>query len=156
MKNMRRKDREITDTAELEAIINRAVVCRLGLSGPDGPYIVPVNFGYSDGSFYIHSASEGQKLDIIRRNNRVCIEIDEASEIRKADIPCNWGFSYSSIIAYGTAEIITSEPDKRTALGIIMDQYSDEKQSWEFSERSVNTVVIIKVTVESMSGKSSK
>ena len=59
---MRRKDREITDRAEIEAILNEAMVCRIGLADDGEPYVVPVSFGYEDGSVYIHSAPEGKKI----------------------------------------------------------------------------------------------
>ena len=43
---MRRKDREITERAEIEAILREAQVCRIALADDDGPYIVPMSFGY--------------------------------------------------------------------------------------------------------------
>ena len=58
---MRRKDREITDRAEIEAILNEAMVCRIGLADGGEPYVVPLCFGYEDGSVYIHSAPEASK-----------------------------------------------------------------------------------------------
>ncbi|MFX1521344.1 MAG: pyridoxamine 5'-phosphate oxidase family protein, partial [Promethearchaeota archaeon] len=45
---MRRKDKEITDTHEIETILKRAVVCRIAFSENNKPYMVPVNFGYTD------------------------------------------------------------------------------------------------------------
>lgn len=51
---MRRKDREITDRAAIEAILRRATVCRIGLVGKDGPYVVPMSFGYDAGRLYLH------------------------------------------------------------------------------------------------------
>ena len=45
---MRRKDREITDRAEIEAIIAKAQVCRLAMVDEDLPYIgKPVAAGTS-------------------------------------------------------------------------------------------------------------
>ena len=62
---MRRKDKEIKDKFEIETIINRAEVCRIGLSDDNMPYVIPVNYGYRNNCLYIHSASEGKKIDII-------------------------------------------------------------------------------------------
>ena len=41
-----------------------------------GPYIVPLNFGFSDDSLYFHSAHKGRKIDILKKNPRVCFEFD--------------------------------------------------------------------------------
>ena len=54
---MRRKDRG--------AILDEALVCRIGLSDGKDPYVVPVCFGYGNGSVYIHAAGEGRKLALL-------------------------------------------------------------------------------------------
>ena len=59
---MRRSENALTALPELEAIIARSVVCRLGLSKDGQPYVVPVNFGYRPGALYFHSAPAGTKL----------------------------------------------------------------------------------------------
>ena len=63
---MRKKEREITDPAVLESIMAKAVVCRIGLSLNDIPYVVPVNFGYKGNQIYFHSSLEGMKIEILR------------------------------------------------------------------------------------------
>ena len=56
---MRRKEKEIKDTAEIEEILSKAFVCRLGLCDNGRPYVVPLCFGYEDNALYIHCAKEG-------------------------------------------------------------------------------------------------
>ena len=68
---MRRKDKEITDIKSIEKIIHKAKVCRLALSLDDTPYVVPVCFGYSAETIYFHSAKEGKKIDIIKKNKQL-------------------------------------------------------------------------------------
>ena len=68
---MRRKDKEITDIKSIEKIIQKSKVCRLGLSLNDTPYIVPVCFGYRAKTLYFHSAQEGKKIDIIKKNKKL-------------------------------------------------------------------------------------
>jgi len=53
---MRRKDREITDRKKIEAILDKAPVCRIGFSKDNDPYVVPVCFGYGNGSASIRQA----------------------------------------------------------------------------------------------------
>ena len=45
---MRRKDKEISDPAGIDAIIKKAAVCRLGMVNGDKPYVVPLCFGLQD------------------------------------------------------------------------------------------------------------
>ena len=91
---MRRKDKEIKDRKEIESIIKRATVCRIGLSENNLPYIVPMNYGYVNNRLYLHSSTQGKKIDIIRHNNRVCFEMDTDHELVKSETPCQWTMKY--------------------------------------------------------------
>ena len=46
MREMRRKDREVTDEARIDEIISRCNCCRIGFNDSGEVYIVPLNFGY--------------------------------------------------------------------------------------------------------------
>ena len=81
---MWRKEKEITEKSAIEAVILQSIVCRLGLSDGNIPYIVPLCFGYQDRAIYVHGSSEGKKTDIIQRNPNVCFEFDINSEMKKA------------------------------------------------------------------------
>ena len=79
---MRRTDREITDLIEIESILNDAIVCRIGLADGGEPYIVPVCFGYLDGTIYLHSAMAGKKIcDDLKKIPRCCFEVDQCDTI---------------------------------------------------------------------------
>ena len=151
---MRRKDREIEDKELMESIIRRAPVCRIGLSEYDVPYIVPLTFGYKDNFLYFHSAKEGKKIDLIRKNNNVCFEIDIAHEVVEGKNPCDWSMKYCSVIGFGKAFLVEDHEEKKRALDIIMEHYAG-KAPFEYPEKTVNNIAIIKVKIESMTGKKS-
>jgi nitroimidazol reductase NimA-like FMN-containing flavoprotein (pyridoxamine 5'-phosphate oxidase superfamily) len=148
---MRRKDQEITDIGAIEDIIRKGQVCRLALSENGRPYIVPLCFGYKDNNLYFHTAREGKKLDILRKNNNVCFEIDIDRGFVKGKKACNCTMKYRSVIGFGKAEIIEDIEPKRRALHIIMQNYYEG--FFKYPEESINNVVIIKVEIESMTGK---
>ncbi len=148
---MRRKDREITDRTEIEAILHEATVCRIGLADDDGPYVVPVCFGYEDGSVYIHSAPEGKKIAILEKNPRCCIEADICNDLIRGDRPCSWGMRYRCVIGYGRAAILTDPEEKKHGLTCIMRHYDCDTH--EFSENDLLSVMVIRIAVESMTGK---
>lgn len=151
---MRKKEKEIRDEDTIQYVIKRATVCRIGLSENKVPYIVPMNFGYKDNCLYFHSAREGKKIDMIRRNNNVCFEFDVDNEIVKGEDPCGWSMNYYSIIGFGKAYLLEGFEEKRRALDTIMEHYSG-KSSFEYPEEAVNNAAIIKVEIESMTGKKS-
>ena len=68
---MRRSDREVSNTYEIEEIIRSCRVCRIAMNTVDGIYIIPMNFGYAyEGEsfvFYFHGACEGRKIDALKK-----------------------------------------------------------------------------------------
>lgn len=66
---MRRKDREVTENSEIEEILNKCKVFRIGLVDDSGVYILPLNFGYVlDGNkleLYFHGAKAGKKVELL-------------------------------------------------------------------------------------------
>jgi nitroimidazol reductase NimA-like FMN-containing flavoprotein (pyridoxamine 5'-phosphate oxidase superfamily) len=148
---MRRGKDEITDRTEIDNIIRQCRVCHLGLSDCDEPYIVPLCFGYDGEALYFHSALEGRKIDILRKNNRVCVEFDLSGEMRESEEGCKWGIIYRSVIGFGTAKLVDDGDAKRKALEILMAQYSDK--TYSFPDEIVTKTAIIKVIIEHITGK---
>jgi len=151
---MRRKDKEITKPEDLEAILHKAQVCRLGLLDNDRAYIVPVHYGYLKGCLYIHSPSVGKKIDLIKHNPAICFEIDIDCQIQNTGIPCHWSTSYQSIIGYGTASFLNDHEEKKHALDILIDHYA-HGTIYDFSKDMVDSVTVIKITINHMTGKRS-
>lgn len=150
---LRRPDREIADRALIDAVIREARVCRLALAGADGPYVVPLCFGYDGASFYFHCAPEGRKIDVLRADPRACVEIDVVDGMREAAQACSWGIRYRSVIAFGTASIVEEAAEKRRALELLMAQYSPA--TYSFPDQSIENVTFIRVLIESITGKNS-
>lgn len=150
---MRRGDKEIKDAAEIEGVLGRAVVCRLGMCDEGLPYVVPLCFGYKDNALYFHCSCEGKKLEMLRKNDKVCFEVDVDCEIVKADKACDWGMKYKSVIGFGEAVFVEDVEGKRESLDIIMRQYSDA--SFEYAAESVENITVVKVEIEGMTGKQS-
>jgi nitroimidazol reductase NimA-like FMN-containing flavoprotein (pyridoxamine 5'-phosphate oxidase superfamily) len=148
---MRRKDREITDRAEIEAILREATVCRIGLADGGEPYVVPLSFGYEDGAVYIHSAPEGTKIALMVKNPRCCFEVDICDSIIRGNRPCMWGMRYRSVIGYGRAAIMSDPAEKRHGLACIMRHY--DSGTFDFSDEDVKNVAVIRIAIESMTGK---
>jgi len=150
---LRRKEKEITDIREIESIIRKSQVCRLALADKGLPYVVPLCFGYDNKILYFHSAKEGQKIETLRRNQQVCFEFDIDARVRPGKAACNWTIAYKSVIGCGTASFIEDVEEKQKALDIIMRQYSEG--DFEYSDKSLAKMLVIKVDISRMTGKKS-
>ena len=156
---MRRKDREVTDINEILQIIRNTDILHLGIFDGDYPYIVPLHYGfeYQDGKlvFYMHSAKEGHKLDLMNNNSNVCIELENDTElISGGDVACAYGASFASVIAKGHAEIVSDAEEKIKGLKLLMEHQTG--RGFEINEKMAATVVVIKVEVTDFTAKSRK
>jgi nitroimidazol reductase NimA-like FMN-containing flavoprotein (pyridoxamine 5'-phosphate oxidase superfamily) len=150
---MRGEDHEISDRLEMESVLKKADVCRLGCVENGRPYLVPLSFGYNEGSIFIHSASEGQKINILKKNPDCCIEVDECSGVIRAEKPCRWGMRYRSVICRGKAYFINDPDEKRLGLHCILDHYG--AGTYIFSEAELQDVCVIRIDIDEMTGKKS-
>ena len=152
---MRRRDKEITDPELIAEIIGGSLVCRLGLAKDNSPYIVPVSFGHDGRAIYFHTAREGKKIDYIQANSAVCFEFERGVHLLpKGGTPCDWTFSFQSVIGYGRIHELVTGEEKAYGLRQIVEHYSGRE--WEFDEKDLEDVRVWSIAIEALSGKQSK
>ena len=154
---MAKRDKAIKDIIELEElvdIIKKCKICHVGMVDGDTPYVLAMNFGYADQAIWLHCAKEGKKIDILKHNNKICIEFDTDHKLfaRHEHVACSWRLAYRSVIVQGHALFIDDYDEKVKGLNIFMKNYSD--QDFEYSKPSVDNIQIIKIPIESITGRS--
>ncbi|MDR0386546.1 MAG: pyridoxamine 5'-phosphate oxidase family protein [Treponema sp.] len=154
---MRRKDREVTGIEDMLGIIRECKVCRLGMADDGVPYVVPLNFGYEYRdellTLYFHGAREGKKIDILRKNNRVCFEMDTGHQLTREETACAYGFNYASIIGLGTVEFLEEDAEKIRGLNLIMKHQTGEDRNFEYGEAGLRAVAVYRLRAEAFTGK---
>ena len=154
-KGMTRREREITDIEEIRGILDRAKIVHVGMVDGNRPYVVPMNYGYTlnDGklTFYLHGAMRGRKLDVIRANPNVFVEIDTDIVPFEGEVACKYGLCYSSVMGEGVAEIVEDTELKKEALSIFMKTQTGK--DFEFNDKMVSVVSIIKINISEFTAK---
>lgn len=114
-----------------------------------------MNFGYTFDNnqlvLFFHSAKEGRKINVLKENSDVCFEMDCNHSLITANVACNYGYSYKSIIGNGKAVFIDDVGEKKTALYTLMKHQT--RQNFSFDDRTVNTVYVFKIIVHNYSAK---
>ncbi|MFN8207846.1 MAG: pyridoxamine 5'-phosphate oxidase family protein [Bacteroidales bacterium] len=149
---MRRKDREITDPEVVRKILTEALICRLALMDEGEPYIVPLNFGYEDPFLYFHSAPAGRKIDILKRNNRVCFEIESEVSVTEGPEACDYTTQYRSVIGYGKVELLSDPEAIRAGLDVIMHQHGRVGKN-NYKEQYMGHMLVLRLQIEQLSCK---
>lgn len=151
---MRRSEKQVTTPAELEQILWQGKVCQLAIADDPTPYLVPLNYGYRDEVLYFHSAGQGHKIDLLKRNPHVSFSVYIDLGIIEAEQSCNWGARFRSVVGRGRVEFVEDLEQKRTALELLMAQYSDNE--FDFPTPAIAGITIFKLIIEQMVGKQSR
>lgn len=153
---MRQKNREITDFNEKIEVMKKCDVCRLALNDDGYPYIIPLNFGMSvEGkkvTLYFHSALEGYKVDLMKRDNRASFEMDRNHLLQYFEDKGYCTMSYESIIGKGKIRILNPD-EKMNALRKLMAQYHNGDENKYFNPTAVERTLVYALDVEEIAGK---
>ena len=153
---MRRKDREVTDASRILDTIQACTCCRLGFCDDGVAYIVPLSFGFTehDGqyTFYFHSASEGRKIDLIKKTGYAGFEMDTDCELKTADVACRHSTTFRSIIGNGPVHFLETNEEKELALRKIMG-HNTGREDWSFEPAKLDAVRVFALEVKELSCK---
>ena len=124
------------------------------------PQIIPMNFVFINDAVYIHSHIRGEKLDNIRRNQKVGFEVDKSLEFLPSYFsdPTDASLAdtlYISVVIKGNASIVSDKEEKTNALNGLMKKYQPEGgyESIKPDMDVLKEVEVIKIIPESLRGK---
>lgn len=154
-KGITKRELEITDPQKIQRILEDAKVLHLGMVDGDEPYVVPMNYGYTleNGCLrlYMHGATKGRKLDVLRANNKVffCMETDVIPF--DGDVACQYGTAYTSLMGSGTARLLDDPAEKMAAMSVLMKTQTGK--DFSFNEGLVSIVSVIEINVSHYTAK---
>jgi hypothetical protein len=136
---------------ETEQFLTCARVGRLGLIVDRKPYVIPLGYAYSDGEIFFHTCSEGSKVKALKENPHVCFEVDES--LSDASM-------YKSVVAFGTAEILSDEKVMIPYLQKLIDKYRVPQPFEEYMkkpgrnrEKEIKAVRICRIELDKITGR---
>jgi hypothetical protein len=148
--------KRILNLNECEHFLKITSYGRLATLNSSQPYITPVNYVYCNGKIYIHSKFDGQKIENITNNPKVCFEISEMVKLKYAEEPCKWSCDYWSVIIFGKASIIDDPDIKLEVINQLVIKYAEIFSFKPSRVATSDTFAIIEITIEKMTGKESK
>lgn len=149
---MRRKDKQITDQKIIQEILSTNTICRVAFIDGTRPYIVPMNYGYRDNTIFLHSALEGKKIDLMKENNNVCVEITDSIEMITSEKACKYGTKYRSVICIGTIHPVINVKQKSEGFKVIMKQHTGSAE-WDIPENAAAKTAVFRIEIEESTGK---
>jgi nitroimidazol reductase NimA-like FMN-containing flavoprotein (pyridoxamine 5'-phosphate oxidase superfamily) len=144
--------RRVMNKSEIEEILMKAKVGRLGMCLNDKPYLVPISFVYHNNKIYFHSANKGKKIDIMKKNPSICLQVDESNLVPNSD-PCEFTFHYRSVIVFGTVRFLQDTKEKLVALRAMMNKYDRHHTAKPLNLLMAKNVVVGEISIQTITGK---
>jgi uncharacterized protein len=88
-------------TEECFKILMEKRVGRLACARENQPYIVPFHFAFDGGEYFYAFSTFGQKIEWMRANSLVCVEVDDISNQTE----------WTSLIIFGNYEELPDTPE---------------------------------------------
>ncbi|MCK5035230.1 MAG: pyridoxamine 5'-phosphate oxidase family protein [Candidatus Sabulitectum sp.] len=147
---MRLEKREISSRRSIDKFIMECSVVRLGMISRGEPYVVPLNFVYSEGIVYFHCSLEGRKIEAIRANPGVCLEFDAMHGVSVKEQTAY----YTSVVAWGDAVFVSDISRVKQILHVICLKYLD--CSPEITEDMAERTCVVSIRINRATGKEKK
>lgn len=152
---------EIKSKDKIKEFLDAEHVGRIASIDETGyPQIIPMNFVFLNDAIYLHTHTRGEKLDNIKRNDKVGFEVDRELEFLPSyfEDPKDASLAdtlYISVVIKGSASIIEEKNEKALALNGLMKKYQPEGGYEPLTPEMdvIDEVAIIKVTPDSIRGK---
>ena len=124
------------------------------------PQIIPMNFVFINDVVYMHSHIRGEKLENIKRNDKVGFEVDRNLEFLPSYFfdPTDASLAdtlYISVVMKGICIIVEDREEKALALNGLMKKYQPEGgyEPMNPEMEVLNEVAVIKIIPNTMRGK---
>ena len=145
----------ITDQQEIESIIKGCEHCLVGMIEVDGsPYVIPMNFGYIDGTIILHSGPHGKHLNLLARDNRVCVTFctdNNQLMYQHPDVACSYSMASKSVLCKGRIEFVEDLEEKDRYTKQFMKQYTDRE--FKISVPAIRNVKVWLLRPETITAK---
>lgn len=152
---------EIKSKEKIIKFLNEQETGRICSIDKEGyPQIIPMNFVYINDVIYMHSHTKGEKIENIKRNNKIGFEVDKSLEFLPSYFTDPIDASqadtlYISVVIKGTSVLVSDINEKTLALNALMKKYQPEGGYENITPemKVIGEVAIIKVIPLTMRGK---
>ena len=153
--HMRRKDKEFTDNETKVKVLKSQNYITLAMIDDGEPYLVALSFAYDEERnwIYIHMASEGRKLSVLRKNPSVWGQALQDHGYHKGE--CS--HQYASVMFKGKVVFIEDTEEKKHAFRVMVDHLEPDMEARErfATSKGIPGTVVAYIDIDDWSGKKS-
>jgi nitroimidazol reductase NimA-like FMN-containing flavoprotein (pyridoxamine 5'-phosphate oxidase superfamily) len=153
--HIRRKEKEFTDNESKVKVLKSQNYITIAMVDDGEPYMVPLSQAYDEerNRVYIHMASEGRKLSVLRKDPRVWGMALQDHGYHKGE--CS--HLYASVMFKGKVVFIEDMEEKKHAFRVLADKLEPELKARErfATSKGIPGTVVAYIDIDDWSGKKS-
>jgi nitroimidazol reductase NimA-like FMN-containing flavoprotein (pyridoxamine 5'-phosphate oxidase superfamily) len=113
-------ERGRTERADLYRVLDAGFICHLGIICDGEPRVLPTAYGRIDDTLYLHGSTANRTL-LAADGQPACVTVTHLDGLVCARAVFHHSMNYRSAMVYGTARIVTDEPERLAALRVIVE-----------------------------------
>jgi nitroimidazol reductase NimA-like FMN-containing flavoprotein (pyridoxamine 5'-phosphate oxidase superfamily) len=113
-------ERGRTERADLYAVLDAGFICHLGVICDGEPRVLPTAYGRIDDILYLHGSSANRTM-LAADGQPACVTVTHLDGLVCARAVFHHSMNYRSAMVYGTARMVTDEPERLEALRVIVE-----------------------------------
>ena len=152
---VREANRAVYDREAIYKILDEAFVCHVGFALDGQPYVIPTMFARVGDAIYFHGSAASRMLRGASVGLPVCVTVTLMDGLILARSVFNHSMNYRSVVALGTATLISDPAEKWEALyafteKLIPGRWQDARQP---NDRELKATSILKLPLTEVSAK---
>ncbi len=152
---VREANRAVYDREAIYKILDEGFVCHVGFAVDEQPFVIPTMFARMGDAIYFHGSAASRMLRGASSGLPVCVTVTLADGLVLARSVFNHSMNYRSVVALGTATLISEPTEKLAALRaftekLIPGRWEDARQP---NEQELKATSILKLPLTEVSAK---
>lgn len=130
IKVRRLSDRARYDRAEIYPIVDAAILCHVGFSDGDQPFVIPMTFARDGDSLFLHGPTKGRIMKHLGGGAKACVTITHLDGLVLAKSQFHHSMNYRSAVLFGTCREITDLKEKNLGLKALVHHLAEGQESY--------------------------
>ncbi len=112
------------DRATIDAILDEALICHVGLAVDSQPFVIPTIHVRCGDELYIHGSAASRMLEQGGSGARLCVTVTLVDGIVFARSAFHHSMNYRSVVVLAVARVVTERAEKLAVLAALVNRFS--------------------------------
>jgi nitroimidazol reductase NimA-like FMN-containing flavoprotein (pyridoxamine 5'-phosphate oxidase superfamily) len=137
-------------------IIDKAIICHVGFTLEDQPYVVPMALGRDGDQVLLHGSVVSRLITNLASGLPCCVTVTHLDGLVLARSAFNSSMNYRTLMVFGSARLVSDEEEKRRGLDVLVEHLAPGRlaELRASTRKEVNATTLLKLPLETFSIKS--